>query len=122
MRAGAEIDLGYDSGELGSAGSPVRNSAGNGVDDDVLPVRIFLGGGGIGNAEYVAGALDQCVLEASEGPQKGPVVDARKLNSLEHAIEALVRTSRRGPKTVERIEMREATRFEQRRRDRKSVV
>jgi glycosyltransferase involved in cell wall biosynthesis len=92
--AGTQANLADFSGELGRVRIAVGNGAGDGIDDDVLSVRIFFGGGGVANAEHVAGALDERVLKAAAGAEKWPVVDAGELNAFEHAVETLVGAAR----------------------------
>src|SRR5712692_288860 len=94
VRAGTKADLLDFSRELGRILIAARNSAGNGIDDDVLGVRIFFGGGRVMDAKHVAGALDERVLEASASGEEWPVVDAGKLDTFEHAVETLVGTAR----------------------------
>src|ERR1700693_5712672 len=116
VRPGTEADLFNFAGELGRLRIAVRDGAGDGIDDDVLGVRVFFGGGGVADAEHVPGALYERVLKASAGAEKWPVVDAGELDAFKHAVEAFVRAARRGPQTIEGIEGGDGSRFEQRRR------
>ncbi len=114
--AGTKADLLNFSRELGRILIAVRNGAGNGIDHDVLGRRVFFRGCGVVNAEHVAGALDERVLEASASGEERPVVDASKLDAFEHPVETFVGTARRGPQTIEGIECGRGARFEERRR------
>jgi hypothetical protein len=104
------IDL---SGEPGRVGSAVGKGAGHGIDHDILGVRVLFGSGGVVDAEDVAGALDERVLETSASAEEWAVVDAGELDASEHAVETLVGTARRGKQTVERIEGGGGVRFEE---------
>src|SRR5271166_3342394 len=98
--AGAEADLADFSGELGRILIAVGDGAGYRIDDNVLGIRVFFGGGGVADSENVAGALDERVLEARAGAEKWPVVDAGELDAFEHALETLEWAAGRGPQTI----------------------
>src|SRR6202035_1942433 len=91
--AGAQADLRHLAGKLGSVAFAAFHGAGYGIDHDVLGSGIVFGGVGVGDAENVAGKLDQGVLKASAGTEKGPVAAAGGLDPFEHAVETLVGTA-----------------------------
>src|SRR5208337_660691 len=114
-RPRTQPDLIDDSGEPGSIGNAVGNGAGHGIDDNVPGVRVFFGGCGVADAQHIARALDERVLEASAGGEEWPVVYAGELNTFEHAFETLVGAARRGKQAVKGIECGSGGRFEERR-------
>src|SRR6202165_2260632 len=116
IRSGTEVDLFNFAGELGRLRIFGRNGTGDGINDDVLGLRVLFGGGRVVDAEHVPCALDERVLEDSAGAEEWPVVDARELDAFEHAVETFVGAARRGPQTIEGIEGGDGSRFEQRRR------
>ncbi len=67
--------------------------------------RIFFRGGGIFDAKHVASTLDQRILEACASAEIRAIMNARELDTFEHAIEALKRAACRTPETIESIEL-----------------
>src|SRR4029077_8490365 len=104
VRAGAEANLRHFTRQLGRIAFAAGNGAGYGVDHDILRARIIFGGVGVGDAENVAGKLDQSVLKTSASAEKGPVAATGKLNPFQHAVETLVGTAGRRPETVKAFE------------------
>src|SRR5260370_14366734 len=101
VRAGTKADLLNFSRELGRILIAARNRAGNGIDDDVLGVRVFFGRGRVVDAKHGAGALDERGLEASAGAEYWPILDAGKLDAFEHAVETLLRGARGAPQAID---------------------
>src|SRR5579862_1705357 len=104
VRAGAQANLRNHAGELGGVAFAVGNGACYGIDDDILGAGIIFGGVGIGDAEHIAGELDERVLESGASPEKRPVPSAGELDAFEHAVEAFEGTAGRGQKSVEPFE------------------
>ena len=67
-----------------------RNLVEQGRDQNQLSDGIGFSVIGSGESQNFASVLDQRVLAAATGAEKGPVAYPRKLNSLQHALEAFV--------------------------------
>src|SRR5271154_3149259 len=112
VRSWAQTDFGNHAGKLGSVFLALRDRACHRINDDVLRPGIVLGSVRIFDAYDVAGALDERVLKASAGAKERPVAAPRELDSLQHAIKALVGTARRGPDSIKAFQQLLSLRFE----------
>ena len=98
--AGPQANLRHRAGKFGSIAFAIGNGARYGVDDDVLRSRVVLGALGVLDIEHVAGKLDECILKSAARADERPVPPPGKLDSLQHPIETLIGTSRRGPQAI----------------------
>src|SRR5207237_5613201 len=80
------------------------NGAGDGRNHNVLRPGIVFSRIGILDPHDVSRTLYQSVLKAPSSTDEGPVTTAGEFNSTQHAVEAFVRTGRRGPESVESLE------------------
>jgi len=100
VRAGTQTNFGTRSRKLRRIPLAIGNSTRNGMNNDVLGSGLVLGAVRVWDAQHVAGAFDQRILEPAAGSEKRPVTGARELDALEHAIETPVRAAGRGPQAV----------------------
>ena len=101
---GTEANLWYFAGQLRCVTFAPGDGAGHGVDDDILRAGIVFGAVGIGDAENVAGKLDQGVLKTSACTEKRPIAVAGEFDASKHALETLVGTAGRSPEAVKAFE------------------
>jgi len=104
IRSWPNANLRHHPRKLRCVARAVRHRTCHWINNDVLRAGVVLSRVGVLDAENVARAFDYRVLEPSASSQKWPVPPPRELDTLQHAVNALVRAPRRGPKAVEGFE------------------
>jgi hypothetical protein len=81
-----------------------RQRARNRSDYKIVRRRLILRRIGVVNSQYVARILYQSILATASSSRERHLTRARKLDSVEHAVETLVRAGGRGPQRVEPVQ------------------
>ena len=78
--------------------------AGEWGDDGASRVGHGLSVFGVRPTQDVPGILNDGVLEATAGPEKGPIAPTGELNAFQHAIETFIGTAWRCPESVKALQ------------------